>query len=293
MSYPKKRISKRISRLTLSLLAGLVVMGMQSAQAHETKTITGFKMPESVVEAKDGRLFISEIGEFGKDGDGQVSVVEKDGTVKPFATGMNDPKGLAFIGKDLYVADKTQVLKVSPDGKWTVYADASAFEATPQFLNDLVADPLGNLYVSDTGDMKGTGGNIYRITKDGKAHLVIDSKKDARILGPNGLLIDKTGHVLLEVDFISGILYSYDMKTGTLTQLAEGFGGGDGLVQGAKDTLYVSDWANGKVFSVKKGEVTLIKDGFKASADIALSKDGKYLLVPDMKAGELVYLPIH
>ena len=293
MSYPKKRISNRVSRHTLSLLAGLVAMGMQNAQAHETKTITGFKMPESVVEAKDGRLFVSEIGEFGKDGDGQVSVVEKDGTVKPFATGMNDPKGLAFIGKDLYVADKTRVLKVSPDGKWTVYADASAFEATPQFLNDLVADPLGNLYVSDTGDMKGTGGNIYRITKDGKAHLVIDSKKDARILGPNGLLVDKTGHVLLEVDFISGILYSYDMKTGTLTQLAEGFGGGDGLVQGAKDTLYVSDWANGKVFSVKKGEVTLIKDGFKASADIALSKDGKYLLVPDMKAGELVYLPIH
>ena len=293
MSYPKNRISNRISRLTLSLLAGLVAMGMQSAQAHETKTITGFKMPESVVEAKDGRLFVSEIGEFGKDGDGQVSVVEKDGTVKPFATGMNDPKGLAFIGKDLYVADKTQVLKVSTDGKWTVYADASAFEATPQFLNDLVADPLGNLYVSDTGDMKGTGGNIYRITKDGKAHLVIDSKKDARILGPNGLLVDKTGHVLLEVDFVSGILYSYDMKTGTLTQLAEGFGGGDGLVQGAKDTLYVSDWANGKVFSVKKGAVTLVKDGFKASADIALSKDGKYLLVPDMKAGELVYLPIH
>jgi len=293
MSYPKKRISNRISRLTLWLLAGLVTLGMQSAQAHETKTITGFKMPESVVEAKDGRLFVSEIGEFGKDGDGQVSVVEKDGTVKPFATGMNDPKGLAFIGKHLYVADKTQVLKVSPDGKWTVYADASAFDATPQFLNDLVADPLGNLYVSDTGDMKGTGGNIYRITKDGKAQLVIDSKKDARILGPNGLLVDKTGHVLLEVDFISGILYSYDMKTGTLTQLAEGFGGGDGLVQGAKDTLYVSDWANGKVFSVKKGEVTLIKDGFKASADIALSKDGKYLLVPDMKAGELVYLPIH
>ena len=293
MSYPKHRVSNRISRLALTLLAGLATMSMQSAQAHETKTITGLKMPESVVEAKDGRLFVSEIGEFGKDGDGQVSVVEKDGTVKPFATGMNDPKGLAFIGKDLYVADKTQVLKVSPDGKWTVYADASAFEATPQFLNDLVADPLGNLYVSDTGDMKGTGGNIYRITKDGKAHLVIDSKKDARILGPNGLLVDKAGHVLLEVDFISGILYSYDMKTGTLTQLAEGFGGGDGLVQGAKDTLYVSDWANGKVFSVKKGEVTLIKDGFKASADIALSKDGKYLLVPDMKAGELVYLPIH
>ena len=285
--------TNRISRLTLTLLAGLVTISIQSAHAHETKTITGFKMPESVVEAKDGRLFISEIGEFGKDGDGQISVIEKDGTVKAFATGMNDPKGLAFIGKDLYVADKTQILKVSPDGKWVVFTDASAFEATPQFLNDLVADAKGNLYVSDTGDMKGNGGNIYHIAKSGEAHLVVDNKADARVIGPNGLLVEKTGHALLEVDFISGILYRLDLKTGKLTQLAEGFGGGDGLVQGAKGVLYVSDYNNGKVFSVKDGKVTLIKDGFKASADIAITKDGKYLLVPDMKAGELVYLPIH
>jgi hypothetical protein len=29
-----------------------------------------------------------------------------------------------------------------------------------------------------------------------------------------------------------------------------------------------------------------------AAADIASGQDGKFLLVPDMKAGELVYLPI-
>ncbi len=283
----------KLSVLATALLSAMFSLGLQTAQAHEGKTISGLHMPESVVQGKDGKVYVSEIGEFGKDGDGQISVIDKAGKLTPFATGLNDPKGLAFIGKDLYVADKTQILKISPDGKSTVYTDASAFQSTPQFLNDLVADPLGNLYVSDTGDMKGSGGAIYRITKDGKATLVIDGSKDERIKGPNGLLVDKSGHTLLEVDFVSGILYSYDMKAGTLTKLAEGFGGGDGLVYGAKGQLYVSDFNNGKVFSVKGSEVTLIKDGFKASADIALSNDGKYLLVPDMKAGELIYLPVH
>ncbi len=287
----KKTIKHSI--LTTALLSSVFALGLSTAQAHEGKTISGLHMPESVVQGKDGRVYVSEIGEFGKDGDGQISVVDKDGKLQPFATGLNDPKGLAFIGKDLYVADKTQIIKISPDGKWSVYTDASAFQSTPQFLNDLVADPLGNLYVSDSGDLKGTGGAIYRITKDGKATLIIDGSKDERIKGPNGLLVEKSGHSLLEVDYVSGILYRYDMKDNKLTQLAEGFGGGDGLVYGAKGLIYVSDYNNGKVFSVKGSEVTLLKDGFQSSADIALSKDGKYLLVPDMKAGELVYLPLH
>jgi gluconolactonase len=48
------------------------------------------------------------------------------------------------------------------------------------------------------------------------------------------------------------------------------------------------------VFSVSKdGKVELVKEGLKSAADIALSADGKHLLVPDMKAGELVILPLH
>ena len=76
--------------------------------------------------------------------------------------------------------------------------------------------------------------------------------------------------------------------------MAEGFGGGDGLVRSKKGLLYVSDWANGKVFTVEKdGKVTLVKEGLKSAADIAISTDGRYLLVPDMKAGELVMLSLH
>ena len=284
----------RISKLLLALVA---VVSM-NAQAHETKKITGLKMPESAIAAKDGRVFVSEIGEFGKDGDGQITVVDKNGEVKVFAQGLDDPKGLAIVGKDLYVADNHRVIKITPDGKTSVFVAAEAFPEAPQFLNDLESDAAGNIYVSDSGDLKGVGGAIYKINPQGKVTTIINGKQDARVLAPNGLLMGKTPNCVMVVDFVSGVLYRLDMKKNNLIEVAKGFGGGDGIVKGKKDQFFVSDWKNGKVFSVKleKGTVPkgeLVKEGFAAAADIAPSLDGKFLMVPDMKAGELVYLPVH
>lgn len=284
----------QISKLLVALLAMFSI----SVQAHEIKKITGLKMPESAIAAKDGRVFVSEIGEFGKDGDGQITVVDKNGEVKVFAQGLDDPKGLAIVGKDLYVADNHRVIKVTPDGKTSVFVAAEAFPDAPQFLNDLESDAAGNIYVSDSGDLKGVGGAVYKINPQGKVTTIINGKQDSRVLAPNGLLMGKTPNCIMVVDFVSGVLYRLDMKKNTLIEVAKGFGGGDGIVKGKKDQFYVSDWKNGKVFSVKlksgsvvKGE--LVKEGFAAAADIGSSLDGKFLLVPDMKAGELVYLPIH
>lgn len=285
-------------KISISLLASLLMMACQSTQEtalSSPQKITGLKMPESVVQAKDGRIYVSEINEFGKDGDGQISVVERDGKISVFASGLDDPKGITIIGENLYVADKTQILKIDRAGKVSVFVAADKFTSKPQFLNDLEADPQGNLYVSDSGDIlgKGGGGAIYRISPDAKVKLLINEQQDARIKAPNGLLADDTGNFLLQVDFTSGILYSLNIRTGQLTDIAEGFGGGDGVVHHSNGTMYVSDWKNGKVFAVDtKGEVTLVKDGYQAAADIAITKDEKYLLVPDMKAGELDFIPL-
>jgi len=67
-----------------------------SAFAHEGKTVGGIKSPESAVTGKDGRVYVSEIGDFDKDGDGQIKVIDKNGVVSVFATGMDDPKGLGM-----------------------------------------------------------------------------------------------------------------------------------------------------------------------------------------------------
>ena len=287
------------SLVSVLFIAAITTLGISlPTSAQETgsihmQKISGLKMPESVVQGQDGKIYVSEINGFGKDGDGQITVIE-NGKARVFASGLDDPKGLVIIGKYLYVADKTKILKIDMQGKVKVFADTNAFPELPLFLNDLEADIAGNLYVSDSGDLNGVGGAIYKINAQGKVSLVLNNKQEPRLLAPNGLLMDDTGDVLTVVDFVSGVLYSINMKTHTFTNLAEGFGGGDGLVHHSSGKMYISDWKNGKVFSVNlAGEVAEIKAGYQSAADIALTRDERYLMVPDMKAGELDFISLH
>src|SRR5205814_708989 len=83
--------------------------------------VTGLKNPESVAVGVDGRIYVTTIGEFGKDGDGTVMVIV-DGKAVPFATGLDDPKGLVSWRNFLFTADKQRVWKIDRKGKATVFA---------------------------------------------------------------------------------------------------------------------------------------------------------------------------
>ena len=273
-------------RVFLVLLSALISITLN---AHESlNTISGLISPESVAQDAKGDIYVSEIGEFNKDGDGKITRISIDGKLSIFASGMDDPKGITFIGKSLYVTDKNRVLKVEPDGKWTVFGSTMAFPQTPVFLNDITSDDAGNLYVSDSGNLK-SGGAIYKIAQNKKITLVLD-ENTPEILAPNGLWIIKND--LYEVDFSSGILYKINLKNKSISKIAEGFGGGDGLIRSGNN-FFVSDWKNGKIFKVQGSKVSLYKDGFTAAADIALTYDNKSIMTPDMKAGSITFVPIH
>lgn len=280
-----------------SLLASGLLLVSCHGQAHGLEPVKGLLTPESVVQAADGKIYVSEINGFGQDGDGQIRVLDH-GQSSVLVQGLDDPKGLVIIANDLYIADKTRVLRVAlnqPGAVAEVFLSANEFTKPPQFLNDLAADANGNLYISDSGDILGTGkgGAVYKVTPQRQVTLLLDGKIDERILAPNGLLADAKGEHLLLVDFTSGVLYSYDLAGKSLQEMARGFGGGDGLVRQANGTIYVSDWKSGKIFKVDvQHKVTLIKQGYQSAADIALSQDDHHLLVPDMKAGELDILPL-
>jgi gluconolactonase len=291
--YPAQRFSTGVARCLTVALPLLLAAG--PLKAAEARSVQGLATPESAVLGPDGRIYVSEIGGFGKDGDGRISVIGKAGTVEPFASGFDDPKGLAASGNALYVADKTRIWKVDRQGKATVFVKAEDFPQTPMFLNDLVLDGGGNLYVSDSGDLeKGGKGAIFKVTPAGKASLVISEASNASIKSPNGLLFESPGKLLV-VDFASGELLRLDVAKGTVAKVADGFGGGDGLARDAAGVLYISDWKNGKLWKLdlkKAGaKPEPYAQSFKASADITLSRDGKFILVPDMKAGTLVWLP--
>ena len=273
-------------RVFLVLLSALISITLN---AHESlNVISGLVSPESVAQDAKGDIYVSEIGEFNKDGDGKITRISIDGQLSTFASGMDDPKGLTFIGKSLYVTDKNRVLKVEPDGKWTVFGSTMAFPQTPVFLNDITSDDAGNLYVSDSGNLK-SGGAIFKIAQNKKITLVLD-ENTPEILAPNGLWIIKND--LYEVDFSSGILYKINLKNKSISKIAEGFGGGDGLIRSGNN-FFVSDWKNGKIFKVQGSNVSLYKDGFTAAADIALTFDRKSIMTPDMKAGSITFVPIH
>src|SRR5262245_22682885 len=101
----------------LLCLAGIALWALCSAaRAWDAKEppkplVTGLKNPESVCVGADGRTYVTVIGEFGTDGDGGVWVVEGD-KAKPFAEGMDDPKGMAAYADVLFVADKTRIWRV-------------------------------------------------------------------------------------------------------------------------------------------------------------------------------------
>ena len=274
--------------LRVFLVLFLTVISV-TLNAHESlNTISGLVSPESVVQDAKGDIYVSEIGEFNKDGDGKITRISIDGKLSTFASGMDDPKGLTFIGKSLYVTDKNRVLKVELNGKWTVFGSTMAFPQTPVFLNDITSDDAGNLYVSDSGNLK-SGGAIYKIAQNKKITLVLN-EDIPEILAPNGLWIIKND--LYEVDFSSGILYKINLKNKSISKIAEGFGGGDGLIKSGNN-FFVSDWKNGKIFKLQGGKVSLFKDGFSAAADIALTYDKKSIMTPDMKAGSITFVPIH
>ncbi|MBA3624002.1 MAG: SMP-30/gluconolactonase/LRE family protein, partial [Methylibium sp.] len=208
----------------LMLAAVLLAAAGTSWAADELRSVKGLAMPESVVVGTDGRLYVSEIGGFGKDGDGRIVVIDAAGkTVKPFATGLDDPKGLVISRDVLFVADKTRVMKIDASGQVSVLADAKDFPQPPLFLNDLALDARGDLYVSDTGDTEqGSKGAIFRITPQGKVSLLISESQNALFKNPNGLLFEPSGSLLV-VDFFSGDLLRLDTATKKTEKLAGGF----------------------------------------------------------------------
>ncbi len=279
-------------RLLSAVFASLLASSLSAADLPKP-LVTGMTNPESVCLGNDGRMYVTEIGEFGKDGDGQVAVIV-DGKAKAFATGLDDPKGIVAFQNALFVTDKTRVVKIDAQGKATTFTAAEKFPSPPMFLNDIALEPeSGSLFVSDSGDLNGAGGAVFRIdVKSGKTELIVDAKSLPGLNTPNGLVLDGASHLLL-ADFGSGVLYRIKLADKSSQKIAEGFEGGDGLTWDKHGRLFITSWKSGKVWGIPRPgqKAVLLADKFEQAADSCLDPTGRFLLVPDMKGGTLTALP--
>ena len=276
-------MNKIIQNLFLMILVGLTLNGCGS---NADKKFEGFMMPESVAEGPDGSVYVSEIGERDVDKDGKISKITRDGTIETVASGLFDPKGIVFYKDKLYVTDRDAVIEVDLDGTWQVYAGTMLFPKVPVFFNDIDVSSNGTLYVSDTGDFKESG-FIFAVKPSGEIGLLFEGNDF--IKAPNGVLVLDDSKLLI-VDW-AGDLLEGNLKSQDVIKLGEGFEGGDGLAI-KNDTIYISSWTKGTIYSFKNGKTTLIAEGFEAAADIALVHDKKVLVVPDMKAGTVTFIDI-
>jgi gluconolactonase len=273
-----------MKKLTIALV---FLVGMTNLSLAQEVKYDGFSMPESVAEGKDGSIYVSEIGEKDKDGDGKISKIDEKGNITLFASGLYDPKGIVFYKDKLYVTDRDVIIEVDTNGTWSVFGATMAFPKTPVFLNDIDVDSDGNFYITDTGNFE-TGGIVFKMNLAGDITVLFD-ETTANNKAPNGVLSIGNNKLLL-VDW-GGELFEADTKTKKIKKLGEGFPGGDGLAI-KNEVIYISSWKEGKVYEFKNGKSKVILEGFIAAADIALSMDKTHLIIPDMKAGTVTIYPL-
>jgi len=271
----------------------LFLLAAAPVAAQQPQIITGLKQPESVAIGPGGKVYVSETGEYEQANDGYISVLE-GGKLRRFASGLDDPHGIKWYRDHLFVSDNMgMVWRIDAQGSAERFVDATDFPRKITNFNDLEIDRNGNLYLSDSGDWDGGGGAIYRITQQKKITPVITADDDVRVVSPNGLLMD--GDHLLEVDYTTGILFRIDLEAKSMEKIVGGFGASDGLVRDAAGRLIVTDFAGHRLFvlpkpNAKPQEITV--DGIESAADLAISPDGKSLMIPDMSGGKLAIMPI-
>src|ERR671910_866196 len=280
----------------LYLIFTIVTINIAAAQESDQvqklwETPAQLKTPESVLyEPTENVLFVSNMDgkPDEKDGQGFISKVSPvNGTIIElnWATGLNAPKGMAVSSDSskLYVSDITDLVEINiANGQITNRYNAPG----SAFLNDVVSDEQGNIYVSDTGTNA-----TYKLDNNNKSSLQI-WLQTPELNSPNGLYVDNITNNKLVV--VGGSLSLVDLDNKTIGNLGTQvpMGSLDGIVGDTSENLYyVTDWAAGKVYAVNSDGTdyrTLIDLQKRGTADLEFIAGERMVIIPMMQDNKLV-----
>ncbi len=105
------------------------------------------------------------------------------------------------------------------------------------------------LYVTDSGDPKGAGAAVYRVTPLGLVSIVLDAKTLPGLTRPTALAMDGASHLLV-ADAASGDLYRVKLADGSAEKIADGLGAVAGLAWDHHGRLFVSDGDAGRLLVI-------------------------------------------
>jgi DNA-binding beta-propeller fold protein YncE len=265
------------------------------------ETANDLKNPESVAYSpKLNVLFVSNVNgkPTEKDQNGFISKVSPaNGSIIElnWATGLNGPKGIALSNNNnrLFVSDLTDLVEIDINtGKIIKRFNAPG----SAFLNDVVSDKQGNIYVSDT-----ITNTIYKLDGNNITSTLQPWLQNAQLNGPNGLHVDESKNKLIVASLgkftkPGAGIEIVDLKNKTITPLGkEGttspFGGLDGIESDPTgERYYVTDNPAGKLYLVNAdgtGYGTLIDLHTQGAADIGFIPSQSTVIIPLMKDNKL------
>lgn len=257
---------------------------------------SGFEAPESVVyDAQQQLLFVSNVNgnPNDADGNGYISTLSLDGKIinQHWLDGLNAPKGLALIGNLLYVADINELVVINTKQQKVIqrYKAPKAI-----FMNDVVADAGGNIYVSDM--MTNT---IHRLSGD-KFEIWLH---DEQLEQPNGLLVEGDNLIVASwgnmtdgfATDIAGHLKTINLNSKKIQSLGDKSPAGnlDGLEADGNGNYFVTDWMQGKLLHISpEGTSTTLISLAQGSADHTVLLDKNLILIPMMLTGNVLAFEI-
>ena len=249
--------------------------------------------PESARYDRDLDVwFVSNVNgtPLAKDNNGYISRLRPDGapyTVKFIEGGkkgvtLNAPKGLAINGDTLWVAD-IDVARAFNKRTGALIANVST-QGRARFLNGAAIGPDGAVYMTDTGVLFGSKGEvshpgpdqIFRVTRGG----VSVALTSPTLEGPNGITWDPQRKRFVVVSFLGKGIYGWKPGDKNVDSIGAGPGQQDGVVFLPDGRLLVTSWTDSSLFVLDKGQARKVAAKVPSPADIDINPRDSRVAIP-------------
>ncbi|MCP4157193.1 MAG: hypothetical protein GY757_56300, partial [bacterium] len=259
-------------------------------KAWETEPV--FLTPESVIyDSKRNILYVSNFDSqfFKKKNEpefsGYISKVKLNGEIEKlkWVTNLNAPCGMCIYKKYLYTVERGNLVQIDIES-------GKILKRYPvpdsQFLNDVVVDPTGNIYITDTFPAAHEKSCIHRF-KDGKFELWLGGEEVNR---SNGLFLH--GDKLILGNSGDGNLKSIGLKDKRVKKITcLGAGVIDGIQVDNDGNYLVSHWRGLVYLASSDGALVELADTATAGlncADFEFVKDKNLLVIPTYLGNKIV-----